>query len=159
MSLSETLGKIRDIVATLGEDDPELNDIIQTETNIDGLLDKLLFKYNCEDDFQDAANVHIENLMARHLASRNRQDGLKDVLQIIMESMPDKTKRLPAGTVTLRAVAPKVVITDESKLPDDCFEVVRKLSKAKVNELYQSKGSLDGCYETNGGQSITIRRK
>lgn len=159
MSLSETLTKIREIVATLGEDDLELNEIIQTETNIDFLLDKLVFKYNCEDDFQDALLAHVEVLSKRSAASAKRQSGIKEVIQLIMESLPDKTKRLPAGTVTFRAVAPKIVVTDESKLPDECFETTRKLVKSKVNELYQSKGSLDGCHETNGGQTISIRRK
>jgi hypothetical protein len=159
--LSDTLAKIREIVATLGEDDPELNDIIQTETNIDGLLDYLVFKYATEGDMQDAINAHIDTLSARHASSQKRQDGLKSVIQVIMETLPDKTKRLPAGTVTLKAVPPKVVVTDESLLPDDVFETkaVKKLIKAKVDELYQANGSLAGCYETNGGQTISIRRK
>jgi hypothetical protein len=159
--LSETLSKIRHIVETLGEDDPDLNEIIQNETNIDWLLDKLVFKYACECDMQDAINAHIDTLSARHAASQKRQDSLKNVIQVIMESLPDKTKRLSAGTVTLKAVAPKVVVTDESLLPDEVFETktVKKLVKAKLDEMHQDKGSLPGCYLSNGGQTISIRRK
>jgi hypothetical protein len=158
--LSETLEKIRLIVDTLGEDDPDLNEIIQNETNIDFLLDKLVFKYACEADMQEAINSHIDTLSARHASSQKRQESLKNVIQIIMETLPDKTKRLSAGTITLKAVAPKVVVTDEALLPDDVFETktVKKLVKAKVDELYQANGSLAGCYLTNGGQTISIRR-
>lgn len=159
--LSDTLLKIREIVATLGEDDPELNDIIQTETKIDDLLDYLVFKYATEGDMQDAINAHIDTLSARHASSQKRQDSLKGVIQMIMETLPDKTKRLAAGTVTLKAVPPKLVVQDESLLPDVVFETtqVRKLVKSRLDQLHSSMGSLPGCYLSNGGQTISIRRK
>ena len=158
MTLSETLGKIRHIVETLGQDDPDLNEIIQNETAIDGLLDKLVFKYSMESDFQAGVDAHLDTLMARMDASKKRQGGLKQVIAIIMDTLPDKTKRLPAGTVSLKAVAPKIEVLDEALLPDECFETIRKPVKAKIDAAFEAQGHLPGCVKTNGGQTVAIRR-
>lgn len=157
--IQEMLAKIKLMTETLGDDDPELSQMIETETQVDKLLDYFVFKYGSECDFQDAVAAHIETLQGRFKASQKRDENLRNVIQIIMEALPDKTKKLPAGTITLKSIAPKIIVEDESKLPVECFQMQPRLIKAKVDELYKANGFLSGCRMTNGGQTISIRRK
>ena len=157
--IQEMLDKIKLMTETLGEDDPELSQMIETETHVDNLLDYFVFKYGSECDFQDAVAAHIETLQGRFKASQKRDESLRAVIQTIMEALPDKTKKLPAGTVTLKNVAPKIIVEDECKLPPECFQMYPKLVKSTVDEMFNKNGSLAGCRMTNGGQTISIRRK
>lgn len=157
--ISEILEKIRLITQTLGEEDPELGEIINTETNVNKLLDYFVFKYSLECDFQESIVLHLGTLNDRLKSSLKREDKLKEIIQTFMEALPDKTKRLPAGTVTLKNIAPKIVVDDEKLLPKECFETVKKLVKKNVYEEFEKNGSLPGCHKTNGSVTISIRRK
>jgi len=75
-----------------------------------------------------------------------------------MEATELRKMELPEATLSIRSVAPSVIITDEENLPDIACKFERKPDKAKIKELLAS-GWVAGATLSNGTKSLTIRIK
>ncbi len=58
----------------------------------------------------------------------------------------------------LQNVAKKVIITDETKVPEEYFKTTRTLDKTALNKACKEK-NVAGTSWSNGGQTLAIRTK
>jgi len=64
-----------------------------------------------------------------------------------------------AGLVFALTRAPRrVIVSDESRIPDEFFKVTKTLDKKRLNEEMKTK-DIDGCLWSNSGQQLVIRAK
>lgn len=52
----------------------------------------------------------------------------------------------------------RVIVTDESKIPDEFFKTTRALEKKKLNDAMKDR-DIDGAAWSNGGHQLVIRAK
>ncbi len=65
---------------------------------------------------------------------------------------------LPASdTLHIKKVPIGVIVTDESKIPDQFFKIEKKLDKKALNEAVKGGEQIDGATLDNGGYTIMIR--
>lgn len=108
---------------------------------------------------QDAVAARIKEMTAR---KSRIESGTETLRAIILQAMDRAgVKKIPGElcTISMRDVAPKLIIGDESKIPSKFFiPQDPKLDKKALTDAAKD-GPIDGTTMGNGGISLTIRRK
>lgn len=140
----------------IGDDEQLLLDTLHGETNLFELTARLL--NHIENDEGDKAKLatQIEDRQARKARCEARVKAQREAIQMLMECAGIDKLPLPEATVSLRKVAPKLIVTDADALPDAFVSIVRKPDLAAIRA---ADCPVPGATLDNGGSSITIRRK
>lgn len=156
--IHDTITRVREILNLLDEDDPDKNEILETETDLFKLIDWCIRK---DEEFLVAAEMNKDlSALYKHRqgALENRSDGIRSILQALMDTGNLLSHKGVYGTATIKDLAPKLIITNISLLPRHCIKVEEKPIMAEVKKALEA-GDLNGAEWSNGGISLTIRRK
>lgn len=152
--------RLKDWLLKQGEDDPELiRDMIEGETDLFQIRDWAIKRYLDEQAFAGAIKGRADNLTERRKAAESRAEKMRLILVDIMNVIGDKTYRGPEATVSIKAAAPKVIVTDEALVPDKFWREKREINKTAINEANEQGETIPGTTISNGGQTLTIRSK
>jgi hypothetical protein len=100
----------------------------------------------------EAISEEAKRLVARARTCGNKADRLKQYLASVVQ-VGEKLKDTRVQITWRKSSA--VIIDDESKLPEACFQVVRSVSKTVVKEGLQSGAVKEGAHiETNNHLQI-----
>ncbi len=86
-------------------------------------------------------------------------EGGRRVLFSLMNAAGVKRLELPEATLSVGAGPPKVIITDEAKVPDIMCRIVREPMKNKIREAIKDGETVPGALISNGEDRLTIRTK
>ena len=131
---------------------------LESETDMNALLTQIVRRIEDSKALVLGTEDRLEELAARRKRFKDRIESLRDLAQKIMEAADLAKIELPEVTLSIRNVAPSVVITDEENLPDIACKFERKPDKAKIKELLAT-GLVAGTAMTNGGKTLSIRIK
>lgn len=143
------------------EDDGDLRaDMVEGETDLGEAIDAAIEAIeDCE--------VIIEGCAAREAALKDRREQAKRRLEtirglieqaLLMAEVP--TMRRPCATVTVKDVAPKVIVTDEAAIPSKYWKAQDPRLDLSAIKADEGAGvTIPGVSKTNGGHSLTVRRK
>lgn len=155
--------QIRNLIAQypeIEEDEQLRADMIEGSTDTDDFLRMIERKRQEASSLAGAVASNIAELGLRQERFERREKAMRDLLMKILEAANLRKRELPEATLSLRAVAPKVVITDETALPDLACKFIRKPDLAKIKELLTDEtGVCAGAEMSNGGTTISIRTK
>ena len=158
--LSREAEAARDLVALIGASDDEAlaHDMIEGETDLHGAIASALDML----DQTEALAEGIKALMARYAdrkaATERRAERIRGGIQQAMAMAGLRTVQLPAATVSLKAVAPKPIIEDESLIPAEFWTPqAPKLDRAALTKAAKA-AAIPGVAMSNGGESLQIRR-
>ena len=101
----------------------------------------------------------IQALESRRLRQLAREGRIRDRIAQALGSLGLRKLVTPAGTVTLTASPARVIVTDESDIPDCWYheKVVRTLDKAGIRKALQEGVRVGGCELSNRPDTIRIR--
>lgn len=115
----EAANTLRDQLKTLGygDDCDLIRDTIEAETNLDGLINRLI-----EQVVEDCAMLEgIASFMAKMKARaeriEKRDEDIRDLILLAMQTAEKKTQRSPLATVSRANARRKLVVTSESDIP------------------------------------------
>lgn len=131
---------------------------LESETDMDALLTSIVRRIEDSKAMVIGTKDRAEELAARRKRFEDRIESLRNLAFKIMEAADVAKLELPEVTLSIRNVAPSVVITDEENLPDIACKFERKPDKAKIKELLAT-GLVAGAAMTNGGKTLSIRIK
>ena len=140
------------------EDDELWALTLESETDFHALLTKIVRRIEDTKALASGTGERLQDLAARKLRFEHRMDSLRALLFKLMEAADLSKCELPEATISLRNVAPSVVITDEENLPDIACKFERKPDKTKIKELLAT-GPVIGASMSNGSKTLTIRIK
>ena len=147
-----------------GEDDELILDAIEGQTNALEAVSMVL-RLIGEDDARAAS---LKALEADYAARRGRYEARvkssRNALLNFMQEFGLKKIERPEATLSISNSAPRVSFApdlDPKDLPADFQRVTIEADKAKITEAMKADADLTfpGVYWTNGGQSLTLRRK
>lgn len=159
MSFQDTLQRIRTIAEALPEDDPDKSEMLSVEGDYPALMEWALVKRNEILAQEEAASRLIDLYSARCQSFTKRADSIKNVVAVIMAAAGERKYQGIAGTVSVKAVPPKPIVTDEARVPERFFETKRNLSKSLINEAVKNGETIPGVTLDNGGETLSIRSK
>lgn len=143
----------------LGEDDDALKlDTLEGETNLFEISSRILNQIENEEGVKAALVSQIQDRNERKARAEKRIETYRLGLRSLMEAAELDKLPLPEATVTLRKVAPKAIVTDETLLPDALCKITRKPDMAAIKAI-PDPAALPGISLDNGGISLTIRRR
>ena len=140
------------------EDDEVWLATLESETSFDDLLTNIVRRIEDTKALAIGTKDRFEELKARKERFERRVDSLRNLCFKLMSAAELAKVELPLATLSLRAVAPSVVITDEENLPDIACKFERKPDKAKIKELLVT-GPVAGASMNNGSVTVSIRIK
>lgn len=142
-------------------DDPQLLlDTIEGETDL-GEACAIVYEETLEDDVLLAGLVaKIEELQTRKSRVERSIDQRRAVILMAMEKAGLGTLKTPLGTMSVRQVPPKAIITDEALIPARFWKPSDpKLDKAALKAALDAKEVVPGATLSNGGIGLTVRVK
>jgi len=109
---------LRAQIADLVQGDPEfLAEAFEGETSLFEQVDALVISVRNDEALADGTDRLIKDLRARKDALDKRAELKRALIGSALEIAGVKKRETPAGTVTVKDVPPKVVITEEADLP------------------------------------------
>ena len=82
--------------------------------------------------------------------SRRSRDRLMQLVEM-------RSIEVPAGKITVASTPKKVIITDESLIPDEYIRIKREPNKTLIKSALDKKEFVSGAALSNGGTTIQIR--
>jgi hypothetical protein len=148
---------VRDVI---GDDEEMIATAIEGETNLTEAISSAV-------DRISELNCHQESLALRIKALQERRDRFEDqaarikaAIHVAMSQGELRKLELPQATLSVRAVPPKVEITDEAEIPSRFWKPQDpKLDKKAIAEALKLNVPVPGATMSNGGETISIRDK
>jgi len=123
-----------------GDDEDMIRDMIEGETSLHELISVLVLEVAHDDRLAAAAKLHADEIKKRGDRIKARAEIKRALIASAMEQGGLKRIETAAGTVTRKAVAPKVIISDESEIPTAYFDIPDpKLSTKRVGEALKAR--------------------
>jgi hypothetical protein len=101
--------------------------------------------------------IEAQNVMRRLADTVKRLKGQQDEIKLEILREYETQGVLPDDGLIVKRVPPKLIVTDESKLPDKFFKIERKLDKRALNDDFAKGNYYEGCTMDNGGLTIAIK--
>src|SRR4051812_24668823 len=146
----------RDLTALLAahpeleEDDILRLDMIEGETNALELIDLLIAAEREALSLEEAVKILQERLAIRQARFANRRGAIRKYLMQLMEAAGLKKVERPAATVSIAAGRPRVIITDETRLPDFCVRIKREPNKEAIAKAFkEGRSEIPGALLSN----------
>lgn len=146
----------------LSDDDEALKlDMLEGETSLNEIVSRLLADNEDDEGTIAALDAQVDVRAIRKERLGNRIDARKKAIGSLMDCAQITKLPLPEATLSLRTLKgrPKIISPDE--LPDDFLtEVVTvKANMEAIKEAIERGETIPGVVVTNGGSSLTVRRK
>lgn len=146
--------------ADLAEDEVLRADMIEAETNAYEYLDGLVKQIEDAKAMAEGTAERIKELAERKARFERRQEALRELALQIMSVADLRKVERPCATLSIRAIPPKVIITDEAALPDIACKFIRKPDLTRIKELLtDDTGVCAGATMSNGSLGLTIRTR
>lgn len=148
---------LRDI---LSDDEDASADAIEGETNLLEAIDGALARLLDLEDHAEAIKARIDDLKARKARFDQQSEMIRAALSTAIGMAGLKKVERPEATLSLRAVAPSVVVIEEADIPSEFFEPQPpKLDKRALLAALKEKRQVPGAELSNGGESLSVHSK
>lgn len=142
------LYEIADIYTNLEEIEEDV-DISSALASVEGALEDKLESIakviKNLDAMADAYEDEERRLKAKKQAAKNRVDGLKRYVKDNLEAIGKDKVEAGIFKWSLQNSPPKLVITDESLIPDEFFMIERKPIKSEIKKAIEMDQIIDGA--------------
>jgi len=144
-----------ELLGLIGADLPETADLARAMETIHRLIRAAILMR----ERSQAADDALARQKGRRDRYTARYDALRHVVLNVMQAIGQKRIDTHDFTVSRRATAPHVVITDETALPEEYVRVIvnKVPDKMKIREDLSEGVVIEGATLSNAGESVIIR--
>ena len=157
---TEAAKHLRYRLLELTDDEETTRDTIEGETNLHEAIRGALLSIEDDQALVDGIGARLADLTERSRRLKTRIDSKRFLIEEAMQAGSLTKLETDIATVSLRSIPPKVVITDEARLPPD-FLIPQppKPDMASIKDALANSTPVPGAELSNGGIGLTIRRK
>ena len=146
------------IKAIAGDDEVLIADTVEGETSIHELLNRVVEQIVTDGGLVTGIETLVKRLKERQDRIEKRIAWFRTAAASAMEVAAIKSKETPSGTISLKAVPPSAVITDEAAIPSDYWKAqAPKLDKKAVLAALKDGIKVPGAELGNGGSTVQLR--
>ena len=143
----------------LAEDETLRADMIAGSTAAEEVLSALTSRILDAQAMASAIVKRKNDLDARLTACERREEAYRSLALRVMHAAQLRKMPLPEATLSLRAVPPAVIISDEGLIPPAFQKVKTSPDRAKIKEALQAGEVVPGARLSNGSESLSVRVK
>lgn len=147
---------------TLADDEPALLDTLDGESDFDRQVGIALRMADEARMMAAGIAVRQEELTERKRRLEEREDAIRRAILTAMEIAGRTKITLPEATITVSRTAPQLLVPDDAAVGPGPWWVTPppKLSKSALKDAIVGEGRVvPGAYMSNGGSSLTVRRR
>jgi Siphovirus Gp157 len=144
--------------AGIESDDPDLPQLLASESNIQGRIVNLLRVSRRTKEYAAALAKIIGEERERKERLDRKAERLRDVALWAMQETGLPKVEAPDLSASVSAGKPKVIIIDEQMLPDAMCRVERTANKTALAQALQH-GPIPGAELANGTPTLTVRTR
>jgi hypothetical protein len=149
------LANLRDII---GDDEQATVDAIEGETNLIETITAVVHRINEISAHKDAIKDYVGRVKSRLERLERQEELLRTALNSAMTIAGLKKLELPTATLTMKATAPSLVITEEADIPAQYWKPqAPKLDKKLLTDALKDKQDVAGAVLSNGPPTLQIR--
>ncbi len=151
------LANIRDVI---GDDDEMAMTAIEGETELKECISEAVDRISELNSHCEALDLRIKDLSERRARFDVQAERIKTAVFAAMGQAEIRKLELPQATLSVRADRPKAEIVDEALVPSKFWKAKDPvLDKKAVLEALKAKEDVPGAALSNGGETLSIRRK
>lgn len=157
--IADLQGEIASLLARYPElaDDEDLRaDMLEGETDLKGVLEKLLGAMREAETMFAANGERVNALLERMNRFTAKKDAMRSLIQMLMDRAGLQKLQLPEATLSISYRKSSPVVTDENALPDEYVKIIRKPDMAKIKE---AETLPPGVSLSNPKPTLTIRTR
>ncbi len=144
-------------------DEETILDTLEGETDLVELIVAVLESAEHDKAMVEFIGERIKELNDRAARFEKRAETKRKVVQMAMERSGRNKIEAAAFTVSLKATPQTVIITATEKIPPAYMvqpdPPPAKPDKRAIMEALKGGTAIDGCTLSNGGQTISVRKK
>lgn len=151
---------LREQIADLAQGDEDfIRDTLEGELDFEGIVRKLIGDVGMDEALAEGLKAYGDDIASRRERLANRAKLKRSLICTALEIAGRKTMELDVGTVTLSAVKPKAIVTEEADIPAEFFKPQPpKLDQTALSTALREGREVKGATLSNGGSTIRIRR-
>ena len=157
----EAVNALKDTLATLGHDDPDLlADSIEGETSLFDIFDRMLMGNVFDASHIEGCEIAINTIKDRQQRLEKRIESRRAMIEQAMMMCDVPKIERPLATLTIQTRAPQVIITDEAEIPSRFWKASDpKLDRKAISDALKGGEDVAGACLSNKAPSLTIRSK
>jgi Siphovirus Gp157 len=140
----------------LEEDEVLRLDMIEGSTNFMELLDELIEADREIAGLEEGLEAVIDRFLLRKQRFASNRLGIRKFAMQLMEAAGQKTVKRPAGTISIAAGRPKVLITDETAIPPAYTRTKVEIDKESIAKTLKALGEVPGTTLSNAEPVLRI---
>ena len=152
---------LREQIADLAQGDENfIRDTLEGELDFEGIVRRLLSDVGMDEALAEGLKSYGDDIASRRERLANRAKLKRSLICTALEIAGRKTMELDVGTVTLSAVKPKAIVTEEADIPAEFFKPQPpKLDQTALSAALREGREVPGATLSNGSATIRILRK
>lgn len=152
---------LRQQIAELADGDEEvIRDTLDGETDFAGIVRALLAAIGEDEAHEAGLKGYIDEMKARRERLARRAEIKRALLASALEIAGQKKLETALATVSLKPVAAKAIVTEESDVPARYWKPQPpKLDLAALASALRAGEAVPGATLSNPGQTVQIRRR
>lgn len=143
------------------EDEKLKLDCLEGETDLFEIVRELLDDNEADEGVILALDCQIADRAARKERAKTRIEKRKEAISSLMDCARQTSLKLPEATLSLRTLRSRPKVVDVDQLPDAFVTIqqVRKPDNDAIAVAIEGGTTIPGVVMTNGGSSLSVRRK
>lgn len=141
----------------LKEDEELLTDTLEGNTRFNEIMERFLSAMRENETLAEAISQRIGKLRERQTRLTHRAQFYRSLMHRLMEWSGLKSVALPEAKISVINSPEKVIVTDESAIPDDFMRISKEPNKAAIKSALKSGSIIPGATLSNGGTTISVR--
>jgi hypothetical protein len=133
--------------------------MLEGETELNEIVSALLAENEDDEGTIEALKAQIEARKERKARLEARIDARKRAIMGLLDVARLTKLPLPEATLSVRTLGPRPKVFDEEAVPDDLCRFIRKPDMDAITAAFERGQPIPGVTVTNGGASLSVRRK
>lgn len=166
MTMNLNPDQVRRTIESLIVRFPELQDdeetwrlTLESESNTFECLRMIERKRQEAETMYRAIDTNMCELRARQERFERREEAMRALAFDILQAADLRKAELPEATLSIANGKPRVIITDDTKLPPDCWRVKREPNKTRIAELFAAGTTVYGATLSNAEPHLVVRTR
>lgn len=160
MAAEDVIKEINALMAEfpqLAEDEELLLDTLEGNTRFNEIMERFLSAMRENETLAEAISQRIGKLRERLTRVTHRAQFYRALMHRLLERSGVKSVALPEAKVSVVNSPEKVIVTDESVIPDAFCRITREPNKTAIKNALKSGTIIPGVTLSNGGTTIQVR--
>lgn len=141
----------------LSDDEELLQNMVEGSTRFHEVMEFFLSAMRENEILAEALSARIGKLRQRQTRLTHRAQFYRSLMQRLLERTGTKSVTLPEAKISVVNSPAKVLVTDESAIPDAFCKITKEPNKVAIKAAIQSGTIIPGATLSNGGTTIQVR--